>query len=163
MTQKIRKQFPINLEKRNDVTKERINKWLDAQGNYTISVVSIIEHMIDRFGYVDVMDHDVIKQLHNELFLYKQNVYANSPQFNNSEHITSNSSNNVSDTLPLENNETNNSDIENDEVNVPIHEVTDTNILNEKVTEDNSNSNQENSKKTIPTDRLPQNVDINSF
>lgn len=64
---KIRQQFPINLEKRNDTTKVKINKWLDAQSNYSASVISIIEHMIERFGYVDVTDREISRKLYEEI------------------------------------------------------------------------------------------------
>jgi len=64
---KIKKQLPVvKLDKRSQQTQERISKWVEAQSNYSSSIITIIEYMINRFGYVDVTDFDIIKTLSNE-------------------------------------------------------------------------------------------------
>ena len=64
---KVRKSILIKLDNRTEATQQRISNWLDQQGNATASVLSIIEHMIERFGYVDMMDHEISKILFSEL------------------------------------------------------------------------------------------------
>lgn len=59
------KQILVRLEGRPNM--ERIYKWLEAQNNASLSTLSMINHMIDRFGYVDIMDHEVSKKLYQEL------------------------------------------------------------------------------------------------
>lgn len=70
MAEKLRNSFIVKIGIRNKATKERINKWLDAQENYTASVILVIEHMIEQFGYVDVTDYETAKKL------YKRNIQS---------------------------------------------------------------------------------------
>lgn len=45
---------------------EKINKWLDQQRNIQESIANIVLHMIDQYGYVNITDYQVQKQLHGK-------------------------------------------------------------------------------------------------
>lgn len=72
MEKKIREKFLINLSSRNPDSIAKFSKWLDSQTNPQSSFLALIEHSIDRFGYADVMDHDIAKKMHTE-YLYFNN------------------------------------------------------------------------------------------
>lgn len=67
---KIKEQFLINIKSRNDEKKLKFTQWLNAQSNPQNSFLSLIEHCIDRFGYVDVTDHEIAKKLHTEILYF---------------------------------------------------------------------------------------------
>lgn len=48
---------------------EKVNRWVDAQSNIQLSLASIVLHMIDRFGYRDITEHDIQKILYQEPLL----------------------------------------------------------------------------------------------
>lgn len=72
MEKKIREKFLINLSSRNPDSIAKFSKWLDSQTNPQSSFLALIEHSIDRFGYADVMDHEIAKKMHTE-YLYFNN------------------------------------------------------------------------------------------
>lgn len=63
---KIKNSFLINLNSRSEEKKTKFTRWINAQSNAQSSILSVIEHMIDRFGYEDVMDHEVARKLYME-------------------------------------------------------------------------------------------------
>ncbi|MFE5473877.1 hypothetical protein [Bacillus safensis] len=63
---KIKNTIYINITKKSETKKQKIAKWCENQPNLTNSVLSLIEHAIDRFGYEDVTDHDVERKLYIE-------------------------------------------------------------------------------------------------
>lgn len=67
---KIKGKFLINIESRTEEKKLKFTKWLNAQSNPQNSFLSLIEHCIDRFGYEDVMDHEVARKLYTELLYF---------------------------------------------------------------------------------------------
>lgn len=73
---KIKNQFLINLGSRPDDKKVKFTKWINAQSNAQNSFLALIEHMIDRFGYEDITDHEVSRKLFSERL-----------HFNNTENI----------------------------------------------------------------------------
>lgn len=68
---KIKDKFLINIQSRPDEKKEKFTKWLSAQNNPQNSFLSLVEHCIDRFGYADIMEHEISKKLHTELVYSK--------------------------------------------------------------------------------------------
>jgi len=46
---------------------ESVNKWIDAQSNIQNTLTSLALHMIDRFGYRNITDHDIQKIMYQEL------------------------------------------------------------------------------------------------
>lgn len=48
---------------------EKVNRWIDAQSNIQLSLASIVLHMIDRFGYRNITEHDIQKILYQEPLL----------------------------------------------------------------------------------------------
>ncbi|SEP33466.1 hypothetical protein [Paenibacillus sp. OK076] len=48
---------------------EKINRWIDEQSNIQLSLASLVLHMIDRFGYRNITDHDIQKILYQEPLL----------------------------------------------------------------------------------------------
>lgn len=73
---KIRKTFPINLSSRSEEKQLKFTDWINAQSNAQNSILSLIEHSIDRFGYVDVTDHDVAKKLYTEILTFNNQTAA---------------------------------------------------------------------------------------
>ncbi|MGG3641472.1 hypothetical protein ABES38_08840 [Bacillus gobiensis] len=67
---KLKGKFLINIESRTDEKKRKFTRWLQAQSNPQNSFLSLIEHCIDRFGYVDVTDHEIAKKLYTELLYF---------------------------------------------------------------------------------------------
>lgn len=49
-----------------DTQHELLNNWLDNQNNIQTSLANVALHMIDRFGYRNIMDYDIQKALHQE-------------------------------------------------------------------------------------------------
>lgn len=45
---------------------KKINKWLDKQRNIQESIANIVLHMIDQYGYVNITDYEVQKQLYGK-------------------------------------------------------------------------------------------------
>lgn len=76
MSQKIRESFLIKLQAKSPETKKKFSKWLDAQSNGQNSLLSLIEHSIDRFGFADIMDHEISKKM------YTENLYYNNSSLN---------------------------------------------------------------------------------
>lgn len=70
---KLKGKFLINIESRTEEKKLKFTKWLNAQSNPQNSFLSLIEHCIDRFGYVDVTDHEIAKKLHTEILYFNNN------------------------------------------------------------------------------------------
>lgn len=91
---KIRETFLIKIKHRKMDQKVKINEWVKAQSNFQASMVSLIEHMIDRFGNEDITDHLIAKKLHTEMLYFNNNVLLN-----NHNEI------NVGDSLKTESNE----------------------------------------------------------
>jgi hypothetical protein len=60
----------LNYAARPHETKVKFSEWCNAQHNLQNSFLSLVEHMIDRFGYVDVCDHDIAKKLHTEILYF---------------------------------------------------------------------------------------------
>ncbi|MFS0783355.1 hypothetical protein [Bacillus sp. 1P06AnD] len=60
----------INYKNRKDSQKEKIKNWLAAQSNATQSILSLIEHSIDRYGYTDVEDHEVRRKMYLEIVTF---------------------------------------------------------------------------------------------
>lgn len=54
--------------------KEKINKWLDKQDNIQVSLSNIVMHMINQFGYVNITDYQVQKQLYGKITEIKQPI-----------------------------------------------------------------------------------------
>lgn len=54
----------------------KFSKWYHAQSNAQNSFFSMVEHMIDRFGYVDICDHEIAKKLHTEML-----HFSNPPEY----------------------------------------------------------------------------------
>jgi len=52
----------------------KFSKFYHAQSNFQNSVLSMVEHMIDRFGYVDICDHEISKKLHTEMLQFMTSV-----------------------------------------------------------------------------------------
>ncbi|APO48517.1 hypothetical protein BS614_30820 (plasmid) [Paenibacillus xylanexedens] len=48
---------------------EKVNRWIDAQSNIQLSLASIVLHMVDRFGYRNITEHDIQKILYQEPLL----------------------------------------------------------------------------------------------
>ncbi|WP_337035802.1 hypothetical protein [Paenibacillus illinoisensis] len=48
---------------------EKVNRWIDEQSNIQLSLASIVLHMVDRFGYRDITEHDIQKILYQEPLL----------------------------------------------------------------------------------------------
>lgn len=72
---KIKKQLPVvKLDKKDQQTQERLSRWLEAQSNYSLSIITLIENMIDRFGYVDITNHEVLKKLYTEKLYYENDL-----------------------------------------------------------------------------------------
>lgn len=46
---------------------KKINKWLDEQKNIQVSLANIVLHMIDRYGYINITDYQVQKQLYGKI------------------------------------------------------------------------------------------------
>lgn len=45
---------------------KKINKWLDSQRSIQDSISNIVLHMIDRYGYVNITDYEIQKQLYGK-------------------------------------------------------------------------------------------------
>lgn len=73
---KVRGKFLINIESRSEEKRIKFTKWINAQNNPQSSFLSLIEHCIDRFGYADVMEHEVAKKLHTELLYFGEQDYT---------------------------------------------------------------------------------------
>src|SRR5699024_11373648 len=54
--------------------KEKINKWLDKQDNIQVSLSNIVMHMINQFGYVNITDYQVQKQLYGKITEIRQPI-----------------------------------------------------------------------------------------
>lgn len=47
-----------------DPQKDKLNKWCDAQHNIQDSISNLVLHMIEKFGYRDIKDYDIQKDLY---------------------------------------------------------------------------------------------------
>lgn len=63
---KIKDKFPINLSSRSEEKRIKFTKWLNAQSNAQNSFLALVEHMVDRFGFADVTEHEIAKKLFTE-------------------------------------------------------------------------------------------------
>src|SRR5699024_1960339 len=72
----------IRMAKRKNVTwrvgehpeHAKINRWLDKQKNIQDSMANVVLHMIDQYGYVNITDYQVQKQLYGKITEIKQPV-----------------------------------------------------------------------------------------
>lgn len=64
---KVKESFLIKINSRNENQKITFTRWINAQNKPQDSLLAIINHMVDRFGYVDVMDHEISKKLYTEM------------------------------------------------------------------------------------------------
>lgn len=55
---------------------QKINKWLDKQKNIQESIANIVLHMIDKYGYVNITDYQVQKQLYGKITEIEQSAVA---------------------------------------------------------------------------------------
>lgn len=53
---------------------DKINKWLDKQQNIQVSLSNIVLHMINQFGYVNITDYQVQKQLYGKITEVRQPI-----------------------------------------------------------------------------------------
>jgi len=51
---------------KDEESRNKINKWCDNQEKIQVSLTSLVLHMIDRFGYKNITDHEIQKLLHQE-------------------------------------------------------------------------------------------------
>lgn len=70
---KIKETVYINFKSKKDEKKEKITEWLQSQDSVTNSILSLIEHAIDRFGNADIMDHDISRKLYMERLFFDEN------------------------------------------------------------------------------------------
>lgn len=59
-----RKLVSWRLEKLEKDQQVAINAWLNAQQNIQLSLTNVVQHMIDQFGIIDIMNYDVQKVLY---------------------------------------------------------------------------------------------------
>lgn len=78
MAENIRETFLLNFKNRKLEQKQLVNDWINAQDNVTASVLSLIQHSVDRFGFVDVLDHEISKRLFAETLMYKGDIKVES-------------------------------------------------------------------------------------
>lgn len=72
----------IRMAKRKNVTwrvgehpeHAKINRWLDKQKNIQDSMANVVLHMIDQYGYVNITDYQVQKQLYGKITEIKQPI-----------------------------------------------------------------------------------------
>lgn len=69
----LKDQVSLKFTSRPHETKVKFSKWYAAQNNVQNSMLSIVEHMIDRFGNVDVCDHEIAKKLYTEMIHFNGN------------------------------------------------------------------------------------------
>lgn len=67
---KLKNSFLLNMKSRNDKQKKMFTDWINAQSNPQNSFLALINHMVDRFGYADIMDHEVSKKLYREMMYF---------------------------------------------------------------------------------------------
>ena len=67
MVKKIRESFLIKPGNRSQETKEKFSNWIEAQSNAQNSILALISHVVDRFGYVDIMDHEIAKKMYADI------------------------------------------------------------------------------------------------
>jgi len=63
---KLKPRQTVNIESRSEETIARFSKWVHNQSNVSSSILSLVEHCIDRFGYVDVLEYEIAKKLYTE-------------------------------------------------------------------------------------------------
>ncbi|MEK6189799.1 MAG: hypothetical protein N2A99_02280 [Carnobacterium alterfunditum] len=63
---KLKNTFLIKITNRSDEKKMKFTKWVNAQNNAQNSFMTLIEHMIDRYGYEDITDHEIARKLYKE-------------------------------------------------------------------------------------------------
>lgn len=73
---KIKGTIYLNFKNKSEEKKKKINDWLQNQENQTNSILSLIEHAIDRFGNSDIMDHSISKKMHTELLYFSEDGNA---------------------------------------------------------------------------------------
>ncbi|EJQ01739.1 hypothetical protein [Bacillus cereus] len=54
---------------KDEEARNKINKWCDQQEKIQVSLTSLVLHMIDRYGYRNITDHEIQKLLHQEFSL----------------------------------------------------------------------------------------------
>ncbi|MGG1021104.1 hypothetical protein G3M81_23070 [Bacillus paralicheniformis] len=62
----------LNIKHKKEEQKEKIAKWCENQSNKTNSILSLIEHAIDRFGNEDVMNHEIARKLYMERLYFDE-------------------------------------------------------------------------------------------
>jgi hypothetical protein len=89
----------INYENKSDELKDKILRWRRNQSNLTGNVLSLIEHAINTFGFVDLLDHEIQRRLYQGLlFSEGEKVRVENPQTfaqtntieNNSKYLAAN-------------------------------------------------------------------------
>lgn len=86
MTQTKKETIYINYKSKSEDTKVKIGEWLSNQKNQSNSILTLIEHAIDRFGNVDIMNHEVSRRLYLERLYFDENNGSFSPMFQMNEN-----------------------------------------------------------------------------
>lgn len=73
---KLKPRQSVNIESRSEEAIARFSKWVHEQNNFSSSILSLVEHCIDRFGYEDVLQHDIAKKLHKEQLYFSNKEIA---------------------------------------------------------------------------------------
>lgn len=60
----------FNIKNRNEKQKKMVTEWINNQSNATNSLITLIEHMIDRYGYSDITSFEVAKKMHLEKLVF---------------------------------------------------------------------------------------------
>lgn len=76
MASKAKGTIYLNFKNKSEEKKQKIYAWLQCQENQTNSILSLIEHAIDRFGYKDIMDHSISKKLYTEMLVFNEDGNA---------------------------------------------------------------------------------------
>ncbi|MCM3405451.1 hypothetical protein [Cytobacillus oceanisediminis] len=70
---KVKETMYLNFKNKKEEKKKKITDWVNSQDNVTNSILSLIEHSIDRFGNRDIMDHDISRKLYMERLFFDEN------------------------------------------------------------------------------------------
>lgn len=70
---KVKETMYLNFKNKKEEKKKKITDWVNSQDNVTNSILSLIEHSIDRFGNRDIMDHDISRKLYMERLYFDEN------------------------------------------------------------------------------------------
>lgn len=66
----IKNSLYFNMKNRNEKQKRTVTEWINNQSNATNSLITLIEHMIDRYGYSDITSFEVAKKMHLEKLVF---------------------------------------------------------------------------------------------